>query len=240
MHIRSKRRAGIRPVGHHNGHLPLAAVERSEDVDLRLAEVVHIGWLTVNLNADIVELGGHSRLGELRRIAPGHPAWPDARRSESCSFDFDPLILRDIWKATCRIDRSDCWSRIEDDVQHWVQLDSVRCYTILAVQKVEEPNASDLYRNASGVEIGAGFEMGIEFRAGIGDTRSERTARAYAVWAWNLGNHGLSGRVREDKVVVGIIFELVLGQSGVQHKQRCFGWLHAVVLRFVRGCGQGR
>ena len=72
------------------------------------------------------------------------------------------------------------------------------------MKEVEESNAGDNHGHIGSLEAARGSIVGIEFGAGILDTRHQYAGGSDAGWGRDLGYHSVAGTVAEDQVVVRV------------------------------------
>ena len=112
-----------------------------------------------------------------------------------------------------------------------MKLDAIRRNTGLTVEKIEEADADQTNRDIRGLKARRHRVLCVEFLPRALNLRGEQTAGTHASGIRDLGDHGIAGRVLNDKVVVRVGFELVLSQRGVDLKCGRFGWQYAVAGR---------
>ncbi len=99
------------------------------------------------------------------------------------------------------------------------------------MQEIEESDTGDGHGHISSLETARGCVSGIKFGAGILDAGQQDAGGPDAGRGGDLGNHGVSGSVAEDQVVVGVALQLVFGQRGMQLEDGGLGRLDTVVGR---------
>src|SRR5262249_17981219 len=97
---------------------------------------------------------------------------------------------------------------IEDNVQDWMELNSVGGDPGLAMQKIKHTHTRDLYRNVGSLKACGRTELGVKFGAGVRDLRQERAARCHAGGRRYLRDHRISGCILDHQVIVGVALQL--------------------------------
>lgn len=126
-----------------------------------------------------------------------------------------------------------------------MKFDSVGRDACLPVQKIKHADAFDLDRNVGRLEAGGGREPGIELITSVGNARQKGAARANACGRWDLNDHREPAGILKHQMIVGITFQFVERQCGIEHPLRGFPRRHAVIGRdgIRRGrrpqCGNG-
>src|SRR5260370_41414648 len=120
-----------------------------------------------------------------------------------------------------------------------MQLNDVRRYTVLIVEKIKKSHARDPYGNICSLEGQPRCELSIEGGPRAGDPRCKRAAITHAVWRWYLCDHRPSLFVLENEVIVrifaGTAFKLVICKRRIYYEYSCLGRAYpAVVLNRVR------
>jgi hypothetical protein len=103
-----------------------------------------------------------------------------------------------------------------------VQLDGIGGHAALAMAIVPKPDSYDVHAYPGTLPRGTGVEARHEGPAHGLDGRQEGARRADTLRGGNLGNHRPAPRIAQDQVHVGILFDLVPQQDGVDGPHRRF------------------
>ena len=121
-----------------------------------------------------------------------------------------------------------------------MKLDSVGRNAFLALQVIEEADASNLHRHVSHLKAGGWCEHSIKLRPSPGNPGGKGAAWPDASRSRNLSDHRASGAVRQHHVIIRIIRADKLLQGRIQDPDSSFGWLQSLIVGNHTRRGQSR
>src|SRR6266576_6204878 len=112
-----------------------------------------------------------------------------------------------------------------------MQLDSIWRHSGLTMQKIKHADAGEPDRNISVLKSRRRREVIVKLGASICNRGAEGTRWAGASGQNNLSDKSISRVVAYHQVIIGIVFQFVLGQGSVNHPLGIFIRRNSVVRR---------